>query len=56
MEALELENLLGQCIVTLESAAARQESRGGHARDDYAERDDQNWLKHSVVGSRIVKP
>ena len=48
VEALELENLLGQCMVTLESAAARQESRGGHARDDYAERDDQQWLKHSV--------
>jgi succinate dehydrogenase / fumarate reductase, flavoprotein subunit len=48
VEALELENLLPQCVVTLESALARSESRGGHARDDYPDRDDQNWLKHSV--------
>ena len=49
VEALELENLLPQCVVTLESALARHESRGGHARDDYPDRDDQNWLKHSVA-------
>ncbi len=48
VEALELENLLNQCIVTLESALARQESRGGHARDDYAARNDVDWLKHTV--------
>lgn len=49
VEALELENLLPQCVATLESALARQESRGGHARDDYPERDDDHWLKHSVA-------
>jgi succinate dehydrogenase / fumarate reductase flavoprotein subunit len=49
VEALELENLLGQSVVTLHSALARQESRGGHARDDYPRRDDENWLKHTVA-------
>ncbi len=49
VEALELENLLEQSLVTLASAKARKESRGGHARDDFPDRDDENWLTHSVA-------
>src|SRR5882762_2600305 len=48
-EALELENLLEQAVVALHSAENRTESRGAHARDDFPERDDQNWLKHTVA-------
>jgi succinate dehydrogenase / fumarate reductase, flavoprotein subunit len=49
MEALELQNLLNQAVVALHSAENRTESRGAHARDDFPERDDQNWLKHTVA-------
>lgn len=58
VEALELDNLLPQCVTTMHSALHRQESRGGHARDDFPERDDKNWLKHSVAwmeGDRSAK-
>ena len=48
LEALELDNLLEVSEATAVVAEARQESRGAHARDDYPERDDENWLCHSL--------
>ncbi len=51
MEALELENLMGQSVVTFASALNRKESRGAHSHDDYPERDDKDWLKHTVAGT-----
>ncbi|HQF31815.1 MAG TPA: FAD-binding protein, partial [Hyphomicrobiales bacterium] len=49
IETLELENLILQAVVTMESAAARAESRGAHAREDFKDRDDGNWMKHTLA-------
>ncbi len=49
VETLEFENLILQSATTVVSAEARQESRGAHAREDYATRDDVNWMKHSLA-------
>ncbi|MDA0979604.1 MAG: succinate dehydrogenase flavoprotein subunit, partial [Proteobacteria bacterium] len=48
LEALELDNLLEIAEATAISAEGRRESRGAHARDDFQERDDENWLCHSI--------
>jgi succinate dehydrogenase / fumarate reductase flavoprotein subunit len=49
MEALELQNLMGNAMTTMVGAEARHESRGAHAHDDYPERDDVNWMKHTLA-------
>jgi len=49
VEALELDNLLDQAVVTMHAACNREESRGAHAREDFTERDDKKWLQHSLA-------
>ncbi len=49
MEALELHNLMGNAATTMFGAEARKESRGAHAHDDFEERDDVNWMKHTLA-------
>src|SRR6185503_3965765 len=48
VEALELENLVETAVATMVSAEARKESRGAQARDDFPQRDDKNWMKHTL--------
>ena len=49
IETLELDNLIAQAVVTMDSARNRTESRGGHAREDYPDRDDKEWMKHTLA-------
>jgi succinate dehydrogenase / fumarate reductase flavoprotein subunit len=55
IEALEMQNLFEVAEATAVVANERKESRGAHARDDYPDRDDENWLKHSVYFSETKK-
>jgi succinate dehydrogenase / fumarate reductase flavoprotein subunit len=45
---MELDNLIGQAVVTMYSAANRKESRGAHMHETYPNRDDANWMKHTI--------
>jgi succinate dehydrogenase / fumarate reductase, flavoprotein subunit len=49
IEALEYDNLIGQAVVAMDAALNRTESRGAHAREDFPQRDDKNWMKHTLT-------
>ena len=49
VESIELDNLMHQALASIASAENRKESRGAHAREDFKERDDKNWMKHSAI-------
>jgi succinate dehydrogenase / fumarate reductase flavoprotein subunit len=49
VETLEFDNLIAQAVVTMDSAQNRTESRGAHAREDFPNRDDNNWMKHTLA-------
>jgi succinate dehydrogenase / fumarate reductase flavoprotein subunit len=55
IETLEFENLICQAVVTMESAANRTESRGAHAREDFPDRDDQTWMKHTLAWADVAR-
>ena len=49
IETLEFDNLITQAVVTMDSAGNREESRGAHAREDFPNRDDKTWMKHTLA-------
>ena len=49
IETLEFDNLISQAVVTMDSAQNRKESRGAHAHEDFPDRDDKNWMHHSLA-------
>ena len=56
IETLEFANLIEQAVVTMDSAVNRTESRGAHAREDFPDRDDKNWMKHTLSLARSSPP
>ena len=49
VETLEFDNLIGQAVVTVAGGLNRTESRGAHAREDFPDRDDEHWMKHTLA-------